>query len=164
MPNHLRFFSRLAAAALRALLAAPPALAHHSFSPEFDTGKPVSPRGVVTKVELINPHSWITIDVKDANGLTTSWMVEGGSPNVLLKSGVTKNAIPLGSELVTAGYQRRAGSNRAVGRDISFADGRPLFFAGSKPDKAAEGGFAPSHVLRSDLFARARRQPARRSE
>jgi len=138
MPNHLRFFSRLAATALGALLAAPPALAHHSFSAEFDAGKPVSLRGVVTKVELINPHSWITIDVKDANGLTTSWMVEGGSPNVLLKSGVTKNAIPLGSELVIAGYQARDGSNRAVGRDISFADGRPLFFAGSKPDKAAE--------------------------
>ena len=138
MPNHLRFFSRLAVAALGALLAAPPALAHHSFSAEFDAGKPVSLRGVVTKVELINPHSWITIDVKDASGLTTSWMVEGGSPNVLLKSGVTKTAIPLGSELVIDGYQARDGSNRAVGRNIAFADGRPLFFAGSKPDKAPE--------------------------
>jgi len=138
MPNHLRFLARLAATALGALLVATPVLAHHSFSAEFDAVKPISLRGVVTKVELINPHSWITIDVKDANGLTTSWMVEGGSPNVLLKSGVTKNAIPLGSELVIAGYQARDGSNRAVGRDISFADGRPLFFAGSKPDKAAE--------------------------
>jgi hypothetical protein len=92
---------------------------------------------VVTKVELINPHSWITIDVKDASGQTASWMVEGGSPNVLFKSGVTKTTVPLGSELVIDGYQARDGSNRAVGRSISFADGRPLFFAGSKPDTAS---------------------------
>jgi hypothetical protein len=138
MPMHLRFLARPATAALCALVAAAPALAHHSFSAEFDASKPVSLRGVVTKVELINPHSWITIDVKDAVGQTTSWMVEGGSPNVLLKSGVTKTTIPLGSALVIDGYQARDGSNRAVGRNIAFADGRPLFFAGSKPDKAAE--------------------------
>jgi hypothetical protein len=138
MPKHLRLSSPLAAAALGALLASAPAFAHHSFSAEFDASKPISLRGVVTKVELINPHSWITIDVKDAGGQTTSWMVEGGSPNVLLKSGVNKTTIPLGSELVIDGYQARDGSNRAVGRNIAFADGRPLFFAGSKPDKATE--------------------------
>ena len=138
MLKYVGSFVAIAAAALGALLAATPVLAHHSFSAEFDAGKPVSLRGVVTKVELINPHSWITIDVKDASGQTTSWMVEGGSPNVLLKSGVTKTAIPLGSELVIDGYQARDGSNRAVGRNIAFADGRPLFFAGSKPDKGSE--------------------------
>ncbi len=138
MPKHVFSLFRFATAALGALLAAAPALAHHSFSAEFDASKPISLRGVVTKVELINPHSWITIDVKDAAGQTTSWMVEGGSPNVLLKSGVTKTTIPLGSDLVIDGYQARDGSNRAVGRSIAFADGRPLFFAGSKPDKAAE--------------------------
>jgi hypothetical protein len=138
MLSKIRPFHALASVALSALLAAAPALAHHSFSAEFDAGKPISLRGIVTKVELINPHSWITIDVKDSNGLTTSWMVEGGSPNVLLKSGVTKNAIPVGSDLVIDGYQARDGSNRAVGRNIAFADGRPLFFAGSKPDKTAE--------------------------
>jgi hypothetical protein len=137
MMNWIRPHHAVATAALGALLVAP-ALAHHSFSAEFDSSKPVSLRGVVTKVELINPHSWITIDVKDAAGQTASWMVEGGSPNVLLKSGVTKTAIPLGSELVIDGYQARDGSNRAVGRNIAFADGRPLFFAGSKPDKATE--------------------------
>lgn len=138
MLKHLGSLSAVASAALGMLLAATPVLAHHSFSAEFDASKPISLRGVVTKVELINPHSWITIDVKDASGQTTSWMVEGGSPNVLLKSGVTKNAIPLGSELVIDGYQARDGSNRAVGRNIAFADGRPLFFAGSKPDKGSE--------------------------
>jgi hypothetical protein len=136
MMNWIRPLHAVATAVLGALLVAP-ALAHHSFSAEFDSSKPVSLHGVVTKVELINPHSWITIDVKDASGQTASWMVEGGSPNVLFKSGVTKTTVPLGSELVIDGYQARDGSNRAVGRSISFADGRPLFFAGSKPDTAS---------------------------
>jgi hypothetical protein len=132
-----RFSNLVAGAALGTLLAAAPAQAHHSFAAEFDASKPMSLRGVVTKVELINPHSWITVDVKDANGQAVSWMVEGGSPNVLFKSGVTKASVPIGAELVIDGYQARDGSNRMVGRSISFADGRPLFFAGSKPEAAA---------------------------
>jgi hypothetical protein len=134
--THFALADLVAGAALGALLAAAPARAHHSFAAEFDASKPISLRGVVTKVELINPHSWITIDVKDADGKTVSWMVEGGSPNVLLKSGVTKAAVPIGSELVIDGYQARDGSNHMVGRNISFADGRPLFFASSKPEGA----------------------------
>jgi hypothetical protein len=134
--NHFALANLVAGAALGALLAAAPARAHHSFAAEFDASKPLSLRGVVTKVELINPHSWITVDVKDASGQTVSWMVEGGSPNVLFKSGVTKASVPIGSELVIDGYQARDGSNRMVGRNISFADGRPLFFAGSKPESA----------------------------
>ena len=122
---------------MASMLTAAGALAHHAFSTEFDVNRQVTLQGKVVKVELINPHSWIHVEVIQ-DGKPVVWMVEGGSPNVLLKSGVTKNAIPLGSELVIAGYQARDGSNRAVGRDISFADGRPLFFAGSKPDKAAE--------------------------
>jgi hypothetical protein len=127
--------SAIVAATAWALVgAALPAAAHHSFSAEFDVDHPVKLEGTVTKVELINPHSWIHIDVQDADGNTVSWMIEGGSPNALFKHGVTRNTIPVGSQLVIDGYQARDGSHRAVGRDISFADGRPLFFASSKPD------------------------------
>lgn len=138
--QHRRSGSRLRAlaAALLALGAAAPALAHHAFAAEFDVKKPVSLRGTVTKVELINPHSWIHLDVKGPDGKVVAWMIEGGSPNSLFKKGVTKKSVPIGSELVVEGYQARDGSARAVGRDISFADGRPLFLGGSKPDAPAE--------------------------
>ncbi len=128
---------RALAAALLMLAVAAPALAHHAFAAEFDVKKPVSLRGTVTKVELINPHSWIHLDVKGQDGKVVSWMIEGGSPNSLFKKGVTKASVPIGSELVIDGYQARDGSPRAVGRNISFADGRPLFFVGSKPDAPA---------------------------
>jgi hypothetical protein len=105
--------------------------AHHAFSTEFDVNRPLSFTGKVTKVELINPHSWIHIEVVDDSGETATWMIEGGSPNALVRRGVTKNSIPVGSELLVNGYQARDGSYRAVGRDITFADGRPLFFGGS---------------------------------
>lgn len=114
--------------------------AHHAFSTEFDVNRPLSFTGKVTKVELINPHSWIHIEVVDDSGTAATWMIEGGSPNALVRRGVTKASIPIGSELLVNGYQARDGSHRAVGRDITFADGRPLFFGGS----AAPGqGAAP---------------------
>jgi hypothetical protein len=113
--------------------------AHHAFATEFDVGRPVSLEGKVTKVELINPHSWIHIEVVDENGEAVTWMIEGGSPNALVRRGITKAAIPIGSELVIRGYQARDGAHRAVGRDLSFADGRALFFGGSAP----EAGEAP---------------------
>ncbi len=106
--------------------------AHHAFAMEFDVSRPVTLSGKVSKVELINPHSWIHIDVTDANGNTVTWMVEGGSPNALIRRGVNKASIPVGSELSVTGYQARDGSNKAVGRDITFADGRELFFDGSR--------------------------------
>jgi hypothetical protein len=109
-----------------------PTQAHHAFSTEFDASKPITFTGKVTKVELINPHSWIHIEVTDASGSPVVWMIEGGSPNALVRRGVTKNSIPVGSELTVTGYQARDGSNKAVGRDIAFADGRELFFEGSR--------------------------------
>ena len=123
--------------ALAGLLTAAGALAHHAFATEFDVNRPIELKGKVTKVELINPHSWIHISVVDDKGNTVEWMVEGGSPNALVRKGINKNSIPIGSELVIRGYGTRDGSNKAVGRDIQFADGRALFFEGSRPDGGA---------------------------
>jgi hypothetical protein len=112
------------------------AQAHHAFATEFDVARPVTLKGKVAKLELINPHSWIHIDVVDAGGKSVRWMIEGGSPNALVRRGVTKASVPIGSELAVEGYQARDGSNRAVGRDIKFTDGRELFFEGSAPAAA----------------------------
>ena len=117
------------------LMAAAPMWAHHAFAAEFDAQKPVKLKGTVAKVEFINPHSWIHIDVKDTDGKVTRWMVEGGSPNALFRRGVTKDALPQGTEISVDGYQAKDGSNRANGRDITFADGRKLFVGGSNPDE-----------------------------
>jgi hypothetical protein len=114
------------------LLAAAGASAHHAFATEFNVERPVALEGKVTKVELINPHSWIHIEVVGNDGVATIWMVEGGSPNALVRRGITKASIPIGAELVVNGYQARDGSNKAVGRDILFADGTALFFQGTQ--------------------------------
>ena len=117
------------------LAVAAPVWAHHAFAAEFDAQKPVKLKGTVAKVEFNNPHSWIHMDVKDADGKVTRWMVEGGSPNALFRRGVTKDALPQGTEISVDGYQAKDGSNRANGRDITFADGRKLFVGGSNPDE-----------------------------
>lgn len=106
--------------------------AHHAFAASFDVNKPVDFRGTVTKVELINPHSWIHMDVTNAEGETESWRIEGGSPNALYRMGITKDSIPIGAVLHIVGYQARDGSMRAVGRDITFGDGRAVFFGGTE--------------------------------
>jgi hypothetical protein len=108
-------------------------LAHHAFALEFDVNSPLDLTGTVSKVELINPHSWIHIDVKDADGKVVTWMIEGGSPNALVRRGVTKQSIPLGSALHVIGYQARDKSPKGVGRTITFTDGRELFFDGRVP-------------------------------
>lgn len=113
-------------------LTAGSAIAHHAFATEFDVESPVALEGTVTKVELINPHSWIHVEVVAEDGSATTWMIEGGSPNALVRRGITKNSIPIGSELIVNGYRARDGSNRAVGRDILFSDGTALFFQGTQ--------------------------------
>ncbi len=112
------------------LLATAGAYAHHAFATEFDVNRQVTLEGKVVKVELINPHSWIHVEVIQ-DGKPVVWMVEGGSPNALVRRGITKNSIPIGSQLVIRGYGTRDGTNKAVGRDMTFADGRALFFGGT---------------------------------
>src|SRR5690606_18606320 len=107
-------------------------------STEFSVDNPVSLEGKVTKVELINPHSWIHLEVVAEDGTATTWMIEGGSPNALVRRGITKAAIPIGSELTVRGYQARDGSHRAVGREIAFSDGRALFFQGTAVPEVRE--------------------------
>jgi len=118
---------------LAAILAAVPAAAHHSFAAEFDEKRPVKLHGKVTKVELINPHTWIHVDVKSPDGTTVNWAIEGGSPNALFRLGFTRDSLPLGTEIVLDGYQAKDGSNRAVGKEITYTDGKRLFLGGSAP-------------------------------
>jgi hypothetical protein len=103
-----------------------PLLAHHAFSSEFDANKPVKLKGVVSRIEWINPHTWIHVDVKETDGKVTKWMIEGGSPNALIRRGVTAQLLKVGMEVVVDGYQAKDGSSRANGRDITLGDGRKL--------------------------------------
>ena len=124
--------------ALGAWLMAAPLLAHHAFSSEFDIGKPLKLRGTLTKWEMINPHSWFHIDVKGEDGTVVPWLIEGGSPNQLIRLGVTKSKLPIGAEFIIEGYQARDGTNKAVGRNFTLADGSSFLLGGSAP--GAGGG------------------------
>jgi hypothetical protein len=114
-------------AAVGLVLAAVPVWAHHAFAAEFDQNKPIKVQGSVTKWELTNPHSWIHIDSKDAEGKVVTWMIEGASPNNLYRLGLTKESLPAGTEITAEGYQAKDGSTRAVGRNITFANGKKFF-------------------------------------
>jgi len=129
-------FAVLIAGAAMALSAIP-AWAHHAFAAEFDAKKPLHFEGTITKVELINPHAWIHVDVKNADGTVTNWMVEAGSPNVLLRRGFTKQSVAEGTQVVIDGYQSKDGSNRMNGRDITLPGGQKLFL-GSQGTGAPE--------------------------
>jgi len=109
------------------LLAAAPAWAHHAFAAEFDQTRPLKLKGTVVKWEVTNPHSWIYMDVKGDDGKTVTWMIEGGSPNNLYRLGFTKDSLPPGAEIMVEGYQAKDRSTRAVGKNVTFSDGRKLF-------------------------------------
>ena len=109
--------------------------AHHAFSSEFDVKKPLTLKGTITKWEMINPHSWFHIDVKQPDGQVVEWMVEGGSPNSLIRQGVTKATIQIGMELTIEAYQAKDATNKAVGRNFVLPDGKRLFVGSvSDPD------------------------------
>ena len=124
-----KFFVVVAGVAL--LAAAVPVSAHHAFAAEFDANAPVKLRGTITKVELINPHAWIHMNVKKADGSMEEWAIEGGTPNTLLRRGFTKNSLQPGMEIVVDGYQAKDRSLRANGRDVTFTDGKTLFMGSS---------------------------------
>ena len=118
-----------------------PVHAHHAFAAEFDANQPITLEGVVTRIEWINPHAWIHIDVADDDGNVESWMIEAGSPNTLVRRGMTRDSIPRGTAVVVFGYRHRNGSNAANGRDVTLPDGSKLFL--SSPRTGAPGGDAP---------------------
>lgn len=121
----------MAGCAVLILAGAATAAAHHAFAAEFDANKPVNFRGTVTRVEWVNPHVWIHIDVKKPDGTVEQWAIEGGTPNVLFRRGINRQSLPTGTEIVVDGYQAKNGSRRMNGRDLKLPDGRTLFLGSS---------------------------------
>jgi len=121
----MKLFAMFAGVGL--LFGAVPLLAHHSFAAEYDASKPVKLQGTVTKMEWVNPHAWIHLDVKNPDGTVTNWAVEGGAPNALLRRGWTKQSLLPGTEILVDGYRAKDGENSVNGRDITFRDGKKLF-------------------------------------
>src|SRR5207302_8584490 len=126
--------TKLLVAIVSLAAAAIPAVAHHAFQAEFDQKKPIKLSGKVTGMEWINPHAWIHIDVMGDDGKVTNWMVECGSPNIMLRRGFTKRSLEAGTEISVAGYQAKNGENKANGSSVTFKDGHKLFVGGSNPD------------------------------
>jgi hypothetical protein len=128
----------LAVSSIALLLAAGPAEAHHSFAAEFDLSKPVRLHGTVTKMDWTNPHSWIYVDVKDADGKVTNWHFELGSPNALFRLGWKRDAVPVGLEVDLTGYQSKTGEPIANATGVKLPSGKELFTGGSAPDKTTK--------------------------
>ena len=114
-------------------------VAHHSFSAEYDAKQPITLKGTVIKMEWINPHSWIHIDVKNPDGTVTEWMVEGGTPNTLFRRGFTRESVKAGMEITVEGYRAKNGANRANGRDLILKDGKRLFMGSSGTGAPIDG-------------------------
>ena len=127
------------AIALVALLATAQLVAHHAFSAEFDANRPVQLKGTVTKMEWINPHAWIHIDVKMDDGNVEQWMIEGGTPNTLFRRGFTKQSLMPGTIIMVDGYQAKDGTQKANGRNLTFENGQRLFMGSSGTGAPRDG-------------------------
>lgn len=110
-------------------------LAHHSVAAEYDVKQPIKIKGSVVKMEWTNPHSWIYVDVKNPDGSVTSWMIEAGAPNALLRRGWTKQNLKAGTVIAVEGFMARDGTHKANGRTVTFEDGRSLFASSPGEDK-----------------------------
>ena len=121
------------------MASAVPVVAHHAFSAEFDANRPLQLEGTVTRMEWINPHAWIHIDVTKEDGSTESWMIEGGTPNTLFRRGFTKDSLQPGTKIMVDGYQAKDGSMRANGRDLTLPDGQKLFLGSSGTGAPRDG-------------------------
>jgi hypothetical protein len=140
--HHRHFVAGIAGTLLLGALALP-AAAHHSFAAEFDANNPVTLKGTITKLEWINPHSWLHIDVKNDDGSTTPWMIEGATPNTLLRRGFTRDTVKAGTQITIVGYRAKNGANRANGRDLILPDGSRLFMGSPGTGAPDSGGEAP---------------------
>ena len=123
----IRLWTVIVSSVVVLLSVSPPARAHHAFGSEFDASSPVLLKGKIVEIEWVNPHTWIHVEVTKPDGTKEVWMVEGGSPNSLLRRGVNKNSFAPGTEVVIDGYQARDRSLRANARNVTFPDGRKLF-------------------------------------
>jgi hypothetical protein len=121
------------------LAAAVPVVAHHAFAAEFDANKPIKLQGTVTKMEWINPHAWLHIEVKQPDGKVEQWMIEGGTPNTLLRRGITRDSIKPGTIVLVDGYQAKDGSLRGNGRDLTLQNGQKLFMGSSGTGAPSDG-------------------------
>jgi hypothetical protein len=135
----LHLVTAAAGVGLAVSMSTTPVLSHHAFGAEFDANKPIKLEGTVTRVEWINPHSWIHMDITRPDGSVEQWMIEGGPPNSLVRRGFTKDSLPPGTEIVVDGYQAIDGGNRANGRDLTFPDGTHLFLGSSGTGAPVDG-------------------------
>ena len=124
---------------LFAALAGVPAQAHHAFAAEFDAAAPIELQGTVVRMEWVNPHTWIHIDVTQADGSAERWMIEGGPPSALLRRGFNKRSLLAGTEVLVDGFRSKDGTNKANGRDVTFVDGSKLFLGSSGTGAPLDG-------------------------